>query len=168
MSSFLNFLQWLESTPFSTNLRESVYMWAFTDGVHVLGLCVFLGMLLFWELRLFNVGVRSASVSETWDRLAPMILVGFVVMTISGLLLFVSEPVRFWGNIFFRIKLVALVLAGLNALAFHYGIGRRLVNWDTRPLPSSAHIVGVVSISLWVLIVFCGRLIAYNWFAPLV
>jgi hypothetical protein len=143
-------------------------MWAVVDGVHVIGLCIFLGLLLFWELRLFNVGVRSASVSETWDRLAPIILVGFIVMVISGLLLFVSEPVRFWGNIFFRIKLVALVLAGLNALAFHYSIGKRLVDWDTKPLPGSAHLVGVVSVTLWVLIVFCGRLIAYNWFEPIV
>jgi hypothetical protein len=161
-------LQWIEDSAFSTGLRESVYMWALVDGVHVLGLCIFLGMLLFWELRLFNVGVRGASVSETWDRLSPWILAGFVVMLISGLLLFVSEPVRFWGNIFFRIKLVALALAGLNALAFHFGVGKRLVDWDVRPLPQTAHLVGVASITLWVLIVFCGRLIAYNWFAPLV
>jgi hypothetical protein len=111
--------------------------------------------------------LRSASVSETWDRLAGLILVGFIVMTVSGLLLFISEPVRFWGNMFFRIKLVALALAGLNALAFHYGIGRRLVDWDVKPLPSIAHVVGVLSVTLWVLIVFCGRLIAYNWFEPL-
>ena len=168
MSAFLSFLQWLESTSFSTNLRESVYMWAFADGVHVIGLCVFLGMLLFWELRLFNIGIRGASVSETWDRLAPWILVGFIIMAISGILLFVSDPVRFYGNIFFRIKVVALVLAALNALAFHYSIGRRLVDWDTQPLPSSAHVIGVVSVTLWVLIVFCGRLIAYNWFPSLV
>ncbi len=168
MSSWLTFLTWLQATWFSTSLRESVYMWAIVDGVHVIGLCIFLGMLLFWELRLFNVGVRGASVSETWDRLAPLILIGFIVMTASGLLLFVSEPVRFWGNVFFRIKVAALVLAAMNALAFHYSVGRRLVDWDVRPLPASAHVVGVVSITLWVLIVFCGRLIAYNWFEPLV
>jgi hypothetical protein len=158
----------MQSTSFSTGLRESVYMWAIVDGVHVLGLCIFLGMLLFWELRLFDVGLRSATVSETWDRLAPLILIGFVVMLLSGLLLFVSEPVRFWANIFFRIKLVALALAALNALAFHYTVGRRLVDWDARPLPGSAHAVGVLSVTLWVVIVFCGRLIAYNWFEPLV
>ena len=67
MSAWLSFITWLEATTFSTSLRESVYMWAIVDGVHVIGLCIFLGLLLFWELRLFNVGVRSASVSETWD-----------------------------------------------------------------------------------------------------
>ena len=143
-------------------------MWGIVDGIHVIGLCLFLGMLLFWELRLFNVGMRSATVSETWARLSPLILAGFVVMVLSGTLLFVSEPLRFWGSILFRIKMVAMVAAGVNALIFHYSVGRRLVDWDTRPLPASAHVVGALSVTLWVLILFCGRLIAYNWFKPLI
>jgi len=167
LSSIVPFLQVIQDSEFSTAFRESAYVWGIVDGVHVIGLCVFLGMLLFWELRLFNVGVRSASVSETWARLSPWIMVGFVIMTLSGVILFCGEPVRYWASIFFRIKAVALVLAGLNAVAFHYGIGRRLVQWDTQPLPKSAHIVGIASITLWIVIVFCGRLIAYNWFAPL-
>ncbi len=166
-ASFVSFLQWVQDSELSTAFRESSYVWGIVDGVHVLGLCIFLGTLLFWELRLFNVGVRSATVSETWQRLSPWIFVGFVIMTVSGATLFTGEPVRYYGNVFFRIKAVALVLAGLNALVFHYGIGRRLVQWDTRPLPGSAHAIGVVSVTLWVLIVFCGRLIAYNWFPPL-
>ncbi len=166
--SFIGLLQSIQDTEFSTALRESVYMWGIVDGIHVIGLSLFLGILLFWELRLFNVGMRNASVSETWARLSPFIVVGFVVMITSGTLLFVSEPVRFWGSILFRIKMAAMLVAGVNALVFHYTIGRRLVDWDTRPLPASAHVVGVVSVTLWVLIVFCGRLIAYNWFKPLV
>ena len=166
--SFVGFLQSIQDTEFSTSLRESVYMWGIVDGIHVIGLCLFLGMLLFWELRLFNVGMRSATVSETWARLSPLILAGFVVMVLSGTLLFVSEPLRFWGSILFRIKMVAMVAAGVNALIFHYSVGRRLVDWDTRPLPASAHVVGALSVTLWVLILFCGRLIAYNWFKPLI
>ncbi len=166
--SFVSFLQSIQDSTFSTALRESVYMWGIVDGIHVLGLSIFLGMLLFWELKLFNSGVRGASVAETWARLAPWILAGFVIMLVTGVLLFVSEPVRFYGNVFFRIKMVALVIVGANALGFHFSIGRRLVDWDERPLPASAHWVGVVSITLWVLIVFCGRLIAYNWFPSLV
>lgn len=164
---FVAFLQSIQDSDFSTSLRESVYMWGIVDGVHVIGLCIFLGMLLFWELRLFNVGLRSASVSESWARLSPWILAGFIVMVCSGLLLFVGEPVRYIANIFFRIKFAALILAGLNALAFHYTVGRKLVQWDVQPLPRSAHWVGVASVTLWVLIVFCGRLIAYNWFPPI-
>jgi hypothetical protein len=83
LSSIVPFLQVIQDSNLSTAFRESAYVWGIVDGVHVIGLCVFLGMLLFWELRLFNVGVRSASVSETWARLSPWIMVGFVIMTLS-------------------------------------------------------------------------------------
>ena len=83
-------------------------------------------------------------------------------------MLFIYGATNFGPNKAFQVKMAFLVLAGLNALAFHYGIGKRLVDWDVRPLPQTAHWVGTASITLWVLIVFCGRLIAYNWFAPLV
>ena len=166
-SSFVGMLQWVQDTEVSTAFRESSYVWAIVDGVHVLGLCVFLGMLLFWELRLFNVGLRTATVAVTWRRLSPWLLAGFTIMVASGMTLFAGEPVRYWGSIFFRIKSVALVLAGVNALVFHFTIGRHLARFDTQRLPRSAHMIGIVSVTLWVLIVFCGRLIAYNWFPPL-
>jgi hypothetical protein len=165
----LTLFEWLRETTFSTDLRESIYMWAVVNGVHVLGLGLFMGMLLFWDLRLLNLGLRHVPVQETWDRLAPWIGLGFLVMVVSGVLLFVSDPVRFWGNIFFRMKLVALVLAGLNAVAFHYTVGQRIVDWDRGgQLPGSAKFAGAASLVLWAFIIVSGRLIAYSWFEPLV
>jgi hypothetical protein len=167
--SILSTLQWLEATEFSTGIRESTYVWAYIDGIHVLGLCLFVGLTLFWDLRLLNVVMRRVPVSEIWNRLIPWMTIGFVIMLISGLGLFVSDPVRFYGNIIFRIKVVALALAALNALAFHYGIERKLLEWDTTPTtPMAAKLAGAASITLWAVIIVAGRLIAYNWFEPLV
>ena len=81
--------------------------------------------------------------AETWARLSPWIFVGFVIMVASGITVF-GEPVRYWGSIFFRVKLVLLALAGLNALAFHYGMGRKLVQWDTT---AAAEVGAVTSVS---------------------
>ena len=63
-------------------------------------------------------------------RLLPWAIAGFVLSVISGVLLFYSSPVRFAHNIFFRYKLIALVLAGVNAWAFHTGIYRKIADWD--------------------------------------
>lgn len=166
----LQILEWLRETTFSTDLRESIYMWAVVNGIHVLGLGMFMGVLLFWDFRLLNVGLRNVSISETWDRLSPWIGLGFLIMAVTGLLLFISDPVRFWGNVFFRIKLVGLVLAGINAAAFHFTIGKRVVEWD-RPggaLPVAAKVAGISSLVLWAIVIVTGRLIAYSWFPPLV
>ena len=94
--------------------------------------------------------------------------VGVGVFVISGLLLFASDPVRFYGNIFFRLKAFGLFLALLNAVAFHLGVERRLPQWDTASVtPRAARVAGFASIGLWAFIVLTGRFVAYNWFPPL-
>jgi hypothetical protein len=168
--SILSFLQWLQATPFSTGIRESTWWYPVIESVHVLSLCLFLGIAVFWDFRLLYWGLRRVPVSDIENRLMmPWAVFGFVLMVASGSLLFIEEPVRFYGNIFFRVKVVLLILAGLNAFIFHTHAGRRLIDWDNSPItPRGAKIAGAVSLCLWTLIVICGRFIAYNWFKPLV
>ena len=169
MSTLLSFCQWLADTPFSTGIRESTYIYPVIESVHVLSLCIFVGLLLLWDLRLIGVMLRRVAVSEVWARLIPWITLGAVLMVISGLLLFASDPVKFFGNIFFRVKAFGLFLALLNAMAFHLGIEKRLVDWDTAAVtPRAAQWAGAISIALWAIIVVTGRLVAYNWFPSLV
>jgi hypothetical protein len=170
MSSLLMFFEWLQETSVSVGIRESTWTYPIIESAHVLGLCLFLGFALLWDLRLLNVTLRRVPISEVNSKVMPWTQVGFVLMAISGGLLFWAEPVRFYGNIFFRAKLVALLLAGLNAFIFHkYTAGKRLIEWDLSPVsPASAKAAGYVSIFLWTCIVVFGRFIAYNWFDPLV
>ncbi len=169
MSTLLSFCQWLAETPFSTGIRESTYVYPIIESVHVLSLCVFVGLLLSWDLRLLGITLRRVAVSEVWARLIPWITMGAVLMVLSGLLLFASDPVRFFGNIFFRIKALGLFLALLNAMAFHLGIERKLLDWDTAVVtPRAAKLAGAISIGLWAVIVVTGRFVAYNWFSSLV
>lgn len=166
----LTLLEWVRDTTFSTSLRESIYMWGVINGIHLLGLGMFMGVLLFLDLRLLNIGLRNVSVSEVWDRLSPWIGLGFMIIALTGIVLFISDPVGSWGNVIFRVKLVLLVAAGVNAAAFHLTIGKRLVDWD-RPggdLPTAAKVAGASSLLLWATIIVLGRLIAYSWFPPLV
>jgi hypothetical protein len=83
----------------------------------------------------------------------------------TGLLLFYSDPLRFYGNVFFRIKLVLLILAGLNAWVFHATVYLRVASWDHDATPPlGARAAGVASLVLWVGVITTGRMIAYNWF----
>ena len=169
MSSILSFCQWLGATSFSIGIRESTWVYPIIESVHVLGLCLFVGLAMVWDLRLLGITFKRVPVSDVQSKVMPWTAFGFVLMAISGALLFGSDPVRFYGNIFFRVKAVALVLAGLNAFIFHSTTGKRLIDWDTNPLtPSGAKLAGAISLFLWALIIVTGRLIAYNWFDPLV
>jgi hypothetical protein len=84
---------------------------------------------------------------------------------ITGALLFYAIPVRSYHSIFFRVKVVLLILAGVNAWVFHAGIWLRVKTWDLDLVPPrSARAAGAASLVLWTCIIFAGRLIAYNWF----
>ena len=86
-------------------------------------------------------------------------------MALSGLLLFYSGPVKAANNIYFRIKMVLILLTGVNAILFHFTIYRRVASWDLAPSPTArAKLAGVLSLVLWCGVVICGRMQAYNWF----
>jgi Family of unknown function (DUF6644) len=108
--TLLSFCQWLAETPLSLGIRESTWTYPIIESVHVLSLCIFAGLLLLWDLRLLGITLSRVAVSEVWARLIPWIAMGAVLMVVSGLLLFASDPVRFYGNIFFRIKAAGLFL----------------------------------------------------------
>jgi hypothetical protein len=67
--------------------------------------------------------------------------------------------------VFFRIKVVLLIAAGLNVWLFHSRIHRRVAAWDLdRVPPRAARIAAVVSLTAWAGVVVAGRMMAYNWF----
>lgn len=163
--SILRFCEWLANTPWSIALHESTWGYPLVESVHVLALCLFVGLAVMLDLRLLGVTMRTTPVSETVKRLFPWIAAGFAMMFISGSLLFYAIPVRTFQNIFFRVKVAMLILSGLNAWVFHSTVYRRVAKWDLNPVPPrSARVAAVVSLTLWASIIVAGRMIAYNWF----
>ena len=157
--------QWLADTNGSIALHESLYMYPLIESVHVLTLCLFVGTAVMLDLRLLGLTLCQVPVSEVIRRFRPWTLAGFVVMVITGALLFYAIPVRTYQSIFFRVKIVMLVLAGLNVWIFHRRVQRTMSEWDTRPVtPRGARVSAMVSLVLWAGIIVAGRMIAYNWF----
>ena len=163
--TLLAFFNRLGDSSWSVGLHESRYAYDLIESVHVWTLCLFFGLAVMFDLRLLGWTMRSVPVSEVARRLLPWTVVGFVVMVITGTLLFTAIPVRSYQNIFFRTKMVMLLLAGLNVWIFHSGVYRRVATWDvTNAPPRAARVAGALSLVLWVCIVLAGRMIAYNWF----
>jgi hypothetical protein len=163
--SLLGFCEWLASTRGSIALHESLHLYPLIESVHVLALCLFVGTAVMLDLRLLGLTMRRVPVSEVTGRLLPWTTAGFVVMVLSGVLLFYAIPVRTYQNIFFRIKVVMLILAGLNVWVFNHGVHRTVAAWDLDPVaPKGARVAAAVSLVLWAGIIVAGRMIAYNWF----
>jgi len=165
--SIVRFCEWLAATPGSVALHESRYLFLIVLTVHVMTLCVFAGLAAIVDLRLLGLTMPRVPASEFISRLVPWILAGFVVMIVSGALLFYAAPLERYGNLFFRIKMLLLVLAGLNVYLFHRTVYSRVAEWDHALVPPlGARIAGGLGLTLWVGIILAGRMIPYQqyWF----
>jgi len=161
--SIIEICQWLQDMGPATALRESQLMFPIIEGTHLLGLALMMAPILMLDLRLTGVIWKSEPVSKIRDQFLPITVFGFVVMMLTGILLFWSEAVKCWHSPYFRIKLVALVLAGLNALLFHSTIDKKISEWENNAfMPSRAKLAGVMSILTWTAVIAAGRYTAYN------
>jgi hypothetical protein len=163
--SILSVCEWLESTEVGVLVRESLYGFPILAAIHILGLTVSVGTLVWFDLRLAGVTMPRCPVSSLYRRLIPWTLVGFGLMFLSGLLLFTGFATKAYGNVYFRIKLTAIVLAGVNALVYHRMTERRIAHWNdaARP-PMPARLAGVISIVVWTIAIMAGRMMSYTMF----
>src|SRR2546426_7595279 len=165
--SLLRFCEWLAATPGSIALHESQYTYLIVLSVHVLALCLFVGTAAMVDLRLLGLTMQSVRVSEVMKRLLPWTSAGFLLMIVSGSLLFYAAPLLRYQNIFFRAKMVVLFLSAVNVWIFHRTVDRRRTEWDSDPVPPrGARFGGGVALVLWAVLIVLGRMIPYQvyWF----
>ena len=160
-----SWFEYVDAFPSSIAFRESSYVYPATLTAHIVGMSLMAGLVIMMDLRLLGAGNMRTPLSEVQKRLFPWQIVGMALSFSTGLLLFYGQPMRFYPNIFFWIKVVMMALAGLNALIFHEISYRTVAEWDTAPItPAGARLAGALSLALWGAVIVAGRLIAYNWF----
>lgn len=158
----LRFCQWLYASGFGTHIRESVWLFPIIETVHVLGITLLVGTIAILDLRLLGLVLKRETVSRVASQILPLTWTGFVVMFASGCLLFSAEAADSYSNIAFRIKVVLLLLVGLNPLIFHLTIFRTVGDWDRAAItPFRARLAGGLSLTLWAAIICAGRAMAY-------
>jgi hypothetical protein len=163
--SLLAFCEWLAATRGSIALHESLVMYPIIESTHVLALTLFVGLAVILDLRLLGLALTRVPVTDIAVRLLPWTYAGFTVMVITGILLFYAIPVRTYQSIFFRVKVVMLILAGLNVRIFNSRVFPSVGAWDGDAIaPKAARRAALFSLILWGGIIVAGRMIAYNWF----
>jgi hypothetical protein len=158
----VNFFVWLHETSFGTAVRESIWIYPTFEIVHLFGIALLVGSIAMTDLRLLGLS-RQLPVSLTARHLLPWTWVGFALVATSGVTLFSGFATDYYVNTAFRIKLILIALAGINALLFHLRVYRNVASWNENTMPPiAARAFASLSILLWFGTIAAGRLIAYT------
>jgi hypothetical protein len=137
-----------------TSLLTHAWAYPMLEVAHIAGIAMLFGSLVVLDLRLWGAGAATLPAGPLARLLLRVAWVGFALVLASGGLMFSTQPGELLRNPAFRVKLVLLVLAGLNAAWFHLrgGVAR-----DDRLM----RVLGVLSLGIWLGVMICGRWIAY-------
>ena len=130
------------------------WVYPLLEVMHIFGIALLVGNLLLLELRVW--GAATSLPMAALARLAlGVALTGFGLAAVSGLLMFAGQPGELLANRAFVLKMVLVMLAGCNAAIFHARDG-------LRRLDGCARAQTALSLGLWIMVMICGRWIAYR------
>jgi hypothetical protein len=135
-------------------IATHTFAYPLLEVLHIVGIALLLGSLVLFELRVWGFGAQLPT--QPLARLAlPVTLAGFALAATTGSLMFASQPGDLIANRVFVIKMALVMLAGLNAASFHArgGVAR---------LDRMARLQTLLSLGIWLAVIFCGRWIAYQ------
>lgn len=158
-----DFFQWLSDTQLAAAVRENAMLFPWMESLHVLALTVVVGSIAIVDLRLLGLASRNRPISKLMKDVLPITWVAFAGALTTGFMLFASQANIYVENFYFQIKMLLLLLAGINVLLFHTLTVRSVANWDAAAhIPVAAKTAGAISLLLWTFIVIAGRWIGFS------
>lgn len=148
---------WLKSTALSAYIAGG-WTWAICETLHFFGLCLLIGSIGMLDLRL--LGVAKKLPVGPIHQLIPWGMFGFALCIISGALFVTGDPDSFLQRDTFQLKMLFVLLAGINVLIFYLFMFREveaLGPGDDAPFRAKA--VAATSLFLWFAVIYYGRLL---------
>ena len=147
-----------QGTALAVSIHE--YKPAFTtiELIHVAAVSLVIGTIAIVDLRLLGFASTKRPFTEVARAVLPWTWVAFGIAAVSGALLFISQATEYASKTVFQVKLLVMLIAGINMLVFELITARGAQQWDLKPVPPrEARLAGAISLSCWVLIVLAGR-----------
>jgi len=136
--------------PSTNPLNNNEWSFPLCECIHIAMFAFSIGTIALVDFRLLGVGLRKQSPVELLKATSLWTLIGLIVVITSGMIIFSSDPVRYYYNPAMRYKLIALVVA----IIYNYTIHRKAILSKVGPLAGG--LVAVVSLALWISVVFAG------------
>jgi hypothetical protein len=152
--------EWMLGTWLHRAVTDHAWSWPALEALHFVGLCVLIGAVLVMNLRL--IGFRRMIPLRSIGALMPIAIAGFVVQGVTGVGFLFGSPASYFTNPAFQLKMLLVVLAGLNFLLYYFTVDPLVVRVaDTSPTPVLGKVTGIASLVLWFGVLACGRLLPF-------
>ena len=141
----------------STNFLN-VHEWAYgaTEVVHIASMALGIGLITLLDLRLLGVPIAGATPQRLVRATSLGSIAGLVLAVTTGMMIFSTDPLRYFNHPTMRFKIAVLVVA----LAFNFTVHNRVAN---RVEPAGGGpVVAAVSLLLWIAIVFSGLFYSFT------
>ena len=151
----------LETSGVAGAMRHWLWLYPLVEIVHIAGFVVLVGAAVMFDLRLLGLA-RYLPAADLAHYLLPWARTSLLLVLPSGVLLFTAHATEWAASPVFRLKLLLLAAAALNAALFHRGPFQSVATWNRdRTAPVTAKCAAVASLLLWLGVIACGRLLAY-------
>ena len=158
--------EWLTLPAVGALIRSSGWVWPIAEMFHYIGMALLLGTVGFLDLRVLGVG-KGVSM-RALSKFVPLGVLGFALNVVTGLMFVtgnpLSPPLDYLTNLAFQLKMLLILLAGINLLLFYVsGISRAVDDLPAHAdAPPVAKVIAGLSLVFWVGVIYFGRMIMYN------
>jgi len=154
-----SFARWCEASAVHNAIANSLWAFAAIEAVHLLALAAIGGAVLIVDMRMLGLGLRQQPIAEVARNAYPWLVGSLAMMIVTGIPLFLSEPLKCYDSTPFWVKMSALALA----IIFTFTIRRMVTQADaSRTRPAIYKLTALVSLALWFTVGAAGRWIGFS------
>ena len=153
-------LTWMESSALARMVVDNAWAFPALETVHFIGLILLIGSLYVIDLRFLGFAPRIPL--DAIIKFIPVSIIGFTINFSTGIMFLFADPFRYYPNLAFRLKMLAVLLAGLNALWFKFAVDLEALASDNTAQPRmTLRWIAGISLLLWTSVIVFGRMIPY-------
>ena len=156
------FGRWLHSTPLGLTAAGGwPWLWPACESLHFMGMALLIGAVGLLDARM--LGLFKGLPIGPLERLVPWGILGFVINLLTGIVFFAGAPEGYISSLSFWLKMLFIVLAGLNLSYFYLaGVNRQVdLVGAGEDAPMTAKVIAGVSLFLWFGVLYWGRMLPF-------
>ena len=151
----------LEYLPLAQHIGAT-WWFPLIESLHVVSITLMFGAILMVDLRVLGLAANHYSVRTLCRDLVPWSAAALGIASVSGIAMFITRASAHATNPAFQIKMLLMVLAGINVAVFHLVVFRRHADWQSQEVaPVATRFVAAFSIALWIGIMLAGRWVGH-------